>query len=403
MKEKLIYRGKITIKILSTFIVTLSIIMILAFPKEIIDSSKEALYLWANIVLPSLFPFFVGAEILVGLGVVKFIAVLLEPLTLKIFKAPGEASFIFIMSLTSGYPIGVKLASQLESSGELGTKEAQRIMSFCSTSGPLFIIGAVAIGMFNSTIIGYIIAASHYIAAVLVGITLAYFTKDYTYSPKPRNSNILKESLQAMLNARKNDGRPFGKLLSDAVMSSLNTLLLICGILVVFSVIIKEIQLLKVPELILHVLNKPSSGHAKDLVDIMLYGMTEITLGCKSAANALNLGLNTRVILAAMIISWSGFSIHAQVAGVLGKTRLSLSRYILTKLLHCFYTGILAFAILAKIKIRPAVSVFLENTDHTGLLSLTRVNLLLFSTKIFALICIMLILCGLSYRYVRGD
>ena len=44
------------------------------------------------------------------------------------------------------------------------------MLSFCSTSGPMFIIGAVGAGMFNSTFAGYIMFTSHVLGAFLNGI-----------------------------------------------------------------------------------------------------------------------------------------------------------------------------------------------------------------------------------------
>ncbi|WP_432400655.1 nucleoside recognition domain-containing protein [Wukongibacter sp. M2B1] len=125
-------------------IVFVMVFYILVYPSEIIEATRSGIILWANVVLPSLLPFFIGAELLVGLGLVKFIGVLIEPIIRPIFNVPGEASFVFAMSITSGYPIGVKLTSNLRRNGDISQSEAQRIISFCSTSGPLFMIGAVA-------------------------------------------------------------------------------------------------------------------------------------------------------------------------------------------------------------------------------------------------------------------
>lgn len=125
-------------------IVFLMVFFILIYPSDIIEATRSGILLWANVVLPSLLPFFIGAELLVGLGLVKFIGVLIEPIIRPIFNVPGEASFIFAMSITSGYPIGVKLTSNLRRNNVITQSEAQRIISFCSTSGPLFMIGAVA-------------------------------------------------------------------------------------------------------------------------------------------------------------------------------------------------------------------------------------------------------------------
>ena len=75
------------------------------------------------------------------------------------------------ISTVSGYPIGAKLASELRNNNEISRYEAQRLVSFCSTSGPLFMVGAVAIGMFNNPTIGYIMLICHYLGS----LTLEYY------------------------------------------------------------------------------------------------------------------------------------------------------------------------------------------------------------------------------------
>ena len=57
-------------------------------------------------------------------------------------------AFALAMGITSGYPVGAKVAKDLYNN-KLCTKiEAERLLSFTNSSGPLFIIGTVGISMF---------------------------------------------------------------------------------------------------------------------------------------------------------------------------------------------------------------------------------------------------------------
>ena len=47
------------------------------YPKDVFDSAMVGLDLWWNVVFPSLLPFFILSEILMGIGIVHFIGVLL--------------------------------------------------------------------------------------------------------------------------------------------------------------------------------------------------------------------------------------------------------------------------------------------------------------------------------------
>ena len=64
--------------------------------------------MWWEIVFPSLLPFFIVSEMLIGFGVVKFIGVLLEPFMRPLFKVPGVGGFVWAMGMASGFPAGAK-------------------------------------------------------------------------------------------------------------------------------------------------------------------------------------------------------------------------------------------------------------------------------------------------------
>jgi nucleoside recognition membrane protein YjiH len=74
------------------------------------------------------------------------------------------------MSVLSGYPVGAKLTADFYEKGLITKGQACRITTFTSTSGPLFIVGTVGIGMFHSAKLGIIILLSHFIGAILNGL-----------------------------------------------------------------------------------------------------------------------------------------------------------------------------------------------------------------------------------------
>lgn len=71
------------------FIACFITICMVQYPKDVFDSAVMGLNLWWNVVFPALLPFFILSEILMGLGVVHFIGVLLEPLMRPLFNVPG--------------------------------------------------------------------------------------------------------------------------------------------------------------------------------------------------------------------------------------------------------------------------------------------------------------------------
>jgi len=93
------------------------------------------IFLWFNVVFPSLFPFFVASEILYRTGFIKAIGILLEPI-MRPFNVPGCGSFAFAMGITSGYPVGAKITASMREEKLLSKTESERLLSFTNNSGP---------------------------------------------------------------------------------------------------------------------------------------------------------------------------------------------------------------------------------------------------------------------------
>jgi nucleoside recognition membrane protein YjiH len=88
---------------LGTIMLCLSMLI---FPKETYEAATLGLNTWWTIVFPSLLPFFIIAELFLGLGVVHFISILLEPVMRPIFNLPGSAAFVVALGYSSGFPVG---------------------------------------------------------------------------------------------------------------------------------------------------------------------------------------------------------------------------------------------------------------------------------------------------------
>ena len=152
------------------FIVLVLIFGIIKYPNESILSAKKGLSILIDVLIPSLLPFIIGANLIIDLKIVDIIGYIINPITKFIFNVSGKSALVFIISMVSGYPVGTKLASELRSNNQISKYECQRLVSFCSTSGPLFIIGSVATGMFKNPQLGYLMIICHYIGSISVGL-----------------------------------------------------------------------------------------------------------------------------------------------------------------------------------------------------------------------------------------
>lgn len=334
------FRSKI-----KTFILSISVTIIAAslisFPKESYEASIRGLNMWWEIVFPSLMPFFIVTEMLIGFGVVKFIGVLLEPLMRPIFKVPGVGGFVWAMGMASGYPSGAKFTARLRQEGQLTKIEAERLVSFTNSSNPLFIFGAVSVGFFHNAKLGLILALSHYLGNICVGIIMRFYGKDER-PPKHEKKQKFKISsaFAALHQTRLNDNRPIGKLLGDAVTSSIQTLLMIGGFIILFSVINTLLYhlhitaiLAKGVEVLLSSLSFPN------ILSIpLISGIFEITLGSKLTSLVHDATLLQKVMITSFILAFSGFSVQAQVASILAQADIRFQPFFIARIIH----GILA-------------------------------------------------------------
>jgi nucleoside recognition membrane protein YjiH len=114
LKILVLQKLKILIGAALVCLLTLSLVF---YPKEAVDAATAGLKVFWEIVLPSLLPFFVLSEIMLGMGVVHFIGVLLEPLMRPLFNVPGVGAFALSMGLAAGYPMDAVITGKFRRSG----------------------------------------------------------------------------------------------------------------------------------------------------------------------------------------------------------------------------------------------------------------------------------------------
>ena len=99
------------------------LIALVVRPDKLMDSCYKGLLLFAVNVLPALLPFFFFSKILTSLNFADDLGRLLGKPFIKLYGVPPCASYVFSMSVISGYPIGAKLISDLYKSGSITRNE----------------------------------------------------------------------------------------------------------------------------------------------------------------------------------------------------------------------------------------------------------------------------------------
>lgn len=338
-------RGRIT-----AFIALMIALAMLIYPQESFEASVEGLKLWFEIVLPALLPFFAMADILMGLGVVSFLGALLEPIMRPLFRIPGVGGFAVAMGLAGGYPIGARITGELHRRGLCTRVEAERLLAFANTADPLFIVGAVAVGMFGRPEIGAAMLIAHYLGVVMVGLLLRFYRTGEPETPLPkkqRSEGYLARAIREMDKARRADGRSFGQLFGDTIRETFASMLFIGGCIMMFSVLTTVLdaagimKFLIIPlEAILRTFKLEPS-----LATPIVHGFFETTLGSKSASAA-SAPLIQRAVVASLVIGWSGLSVHSQVSVMILGTRIRMLPYMFARLGHGIIAGIVTAILL---------------------------------------------------------
>lgn len=329
------------------FILVLFTICLVVFSSSNLTATKNGLTLWATCVVPSLFPFFVITNLLSHTKVVSVIGKLLDKFMRPLFNVPGIGGFAFVMGLISGYPVGAKIVADFREKGLVTQDEGERLLAFTNNSGPLFILSSVGIALFGDAKTGLLLLGTHILACITVGIILARFSKRNRFE---NSYDTIKNKFE-----RKNDSQScnsenitfknLGEVLTSSINSSISTILMIGGFVVIFSVIISILNQTNILDNlstslypILNFLNIDLE-FAKPL----LSGILELTNGVNLVANIPTKLISQNIVLSAFLLGFGGFSVLLQVYSIVSKTDLSMKKYLVGKFLQGIIAGIYTF------------------------------------------------------------
>lgn len=316
-------------------------ICLVIFSKSNLIAAKDGLILWANNVVPSLLPFFITTELLSYTNVVTKLGKILNPIMRPLFHVPGIGSYALLMGIISGYPTGAKIVVNLRNEGLCTKEEAERMLAFSNNSGPLFILGTVGIALFENSTIGFLLLFTHILACLSVG-TIFRFWKF------KNNSTINSFFLNKTTNKEEVNFSNLGDILGKSILSSIKTIVVIGGFVVLFSVILSILKssnaiyiLGKFIYPFLNFLGIEDFRFATSIVS----GFLELTNGVMQVASIACKQISINIIICAFLLGFGGISILLQVYSIISKSDISIKAYFIGKLLHgtlaAFYTFLL--------------------------------------------------------------
>lgn len=313
-------------KLISSILIILFLLFIgyeiLTNSNDILSSVNFSFNIWKNNIFPSLFPFFILAELLINYGFVELIGEMFKPVMNKVFKCHEMCSFIFVMSIISGFPSSAKYARELCNANIIDENQASKILTFSHFSNPLFILGTVSVLFLNNKEVGYLILFCHYTSNIIIGLLFRnYYKIDF------KGKVSFKKALHNMHEKRVNNTKNFGQIISTSLINSINTLLLILGVVTMFLVITTIID---------------KNINLNNYNQAILNGFVEMTQGLKYVS-LLDIPLKLKAVLSTMILSFGGFSVHMQMVSILSDTKIKYLPFLTARVIHSFISGLMVF------------------------------------------------------------
>ena len=254
-----------------------------------IVASQRGLLLFSNSVLPVLFPFFFITSLAVQTGA-------------------SSRGHVMAFSLLGGFPTSARMLAELYEEGKITRERAIHMSTLTSFPSPIFIVATVGAGLLGDVRIGILAFVAIVIGALLNGII--YYRRLPKFDKKPQ------DIVQSAKHTTQDIG--FSEAFSNALHSSVQAILLVGGLILIFFIVGSQLDSL---------LSLPPA------LDILLNSALEMTAGAYRLS-ALSVSLFVQLVLATAILAFSGICIGLQGFLFFKKFGMSMRFYFLYKATH---------------------------------------------------------------------
>lgn len=299
------------------FLLNISIIILffsmLIFPEAVFSGACNGLLLWFHTVLPTLLPFLILSNLLLNTSAIQLLVHIISPILCKIFRTSSYGSFAILCGFLCGYPIGGKIASDLQISKKISRNESAYLLSFCNNTSPMFVISYVVNQNFNQK---SLILPSLTILMLSPILCSFIFRQFYLF----QQHTFTKCSVNQSTNTESN-------LIDYCIMNSFETVTKIGGYIIMFSVFIEIFMTINLPDVL--------------FIKLVLCTL-EITTGISLIADT-GLPFKTMYVFILALTSFGGWCSIAQTQSIIKDSHLSIFHYIIEKLATASVTSLLAY------------------------------------------------------------
>lgn len=220
--------------------------------------------------------------------------------------------------------MGAKIICVYYEQNRITNQQAKHMMSFCSISGPMFMIGTVGVGIFYSFKAGVVILISNIIAALINGL----IHKD--------KSNETVDYFNNFYNKKEFS-------ISDIVFDSLTSILMVGGFVILSFLLIDTLISTNILPFISNTISCVfNNSISANVVQSFLCGIIEITRGAIDLSST-NLNIQALTVLSSGLIGFGGFSILFQSLAFLNKLNIKFKEVLFQKTTQGILSTIIAF------------------------------------------------------------
>jgi len=287
-------------------------ICLILYPTQVIVGIRDSLDLCIKTLVPTIFPFAVVTNMLVGYNCEIWISQFIKKPFEYLFHLNSNLAFAYILGIFSGYPQGAVAILAVYEKGGCTKEEAEHALCFCNNTGIAFLLGAVPV-IFNNSRLGIQLFTVQLVSSFIYAVI---------FRPKGIiKTNILPETEVAQTEP----------ILVSSVMRAIRPTVTVSAFVMLFGALGTLIN-----DLFIHYSLSP-------LFSSILLCFLEIT---NASGYLSQLESELSLPLMGFAVCFSGICVHLQIAGCL-KNKLSMKRFFTAKL----FQGICAFLIILIFKI----------------------------------------------------
>ncbi len=330
--------------------ILLFFLLIFLFPYASYQGASTGLMLWFLNVLPNLLPFIILSNLMIRLNIAGQISRFLYPVLGRLFRLSHDGCYPLLLGFLSGIPMGAKSSADLVHERRISREEGNFLLLMCNNASPIFIMNYIAINQLQlprfRLPLFVIIYSSSIISALMFRYVRAQMKDTQStlaFAPKPLGNSVQVEPYQGrgtIATATKGMKRPNSvrfsfDMVDQSIMNGFEVITKIGGYIILFSILAQIVN---------------ETVPAIGILKASFMGILEITTGINQICK-LPIGSCIKIVLAAVLTSFGGFSGMAQTKSVLGDSGLSIKAYFLVKLLNALVTFLITMTYVTLLRI----------------------------------------------------